>query len=1102
MPPSRPSPRPLHAKRLLQPPGLPPRRRRPFSLRPFAATIATIFLLASWSYVSHAVVPGLRTSRAADFLADDPADSHLSTLERSTVKQLDCRDVTYATDKCSFVREHCSDENAGLIPYLSIYYCVTPLGQPVNFVVLVMWLGLLFTTIGIAASDFFSVNLATISAMLGLSQSLAGVTFLAFGNGSPDVFSTFAAMGSGSASMAVGELIGAASFITAVVAGSMALVQEFRVAKKTFVRDICFFIVAVVFTTYFLFDGKLLYWECWVMIAYYALYVLTVVTWHWLEKRSSAAFRENLRRLNRHNQESSYTETYRDGDEGSASHSLHRYGSNNASGNLLSPESHHPSPPENADSTTPLLESGLKQHYEEELQEDDDLESLVAAEISSNMRVLRPPGLRRNTIITPIRPSLVGALEFRSDLARVQRELNPAAGHNQPSVTMSRPGIHARGWSVTDMEGIFNSHRNSRSRSPSPRCSTGTLSPMALGDLDRPSLVRERALSSGDQPNGNDLPVLVPPPAMASTDDLSRLLRGASVRHHSPLDQRPVHQHSRTASSTSSSFHSFKIDGNLAPPPAFQHHHHSKSGHSAGSSSARRSPLSPTTLPKLHIPSPLAQATVLSEADSPLSPFPGLDLASLPVSPTIPEEGGDENLSISVPVPTLSVEGPSPDGYEEPSHWWPSFLPSLSSLGCTLFPTLQRWEDKGYWDRFISIVTVPSILLLVLTLPVVDGEVIEDDDVDYTTYTLPPGTPAPASAAVMTSTGSIAAQHIHTPGNLATPISFTAPSSPSIINPPSCSENEWQRYRRYSLTRARKNSTVFAPSRVATPAMIAIDSPTNTRSEVHITAPVDAAMLSVKISETQQEAVEALSWLRWLVGLQVFTGPAFFVCVVWANLLEDLDDPVESLKQFLLASLSLSVVLFGVFLLTTTHEVRPKYHSLLCFMGFMVSIAWIATIAGEVVGVLKAVGVIMDISDALLGLTIFAAGNSLGDLVADITIARLGYPVMALAACFGGPMLNILLGIGLGGVMMMYRRAHHKYQHDPSKPLHYKPFKVEVGGALMISAISLLITLVVLLIAVPANKWVLNRKIGWGLILLWMVTTSLNVVLELGGYLR
>ena len=71
-----------------------------------------------------------------------------------------------------------------------------------------------------------------------MSESLTGVTFLAFGNGSPDVFSTFAAMGSNSGSLAVGELIGAACFITAVVAGSMALARPFKVARRSFVRDV------------------------------------------------------------------------------------------------------------------------------------------------------------------------------------------------------------------------------------------------------------------------------------------------------------------------------------------------------------------------------------------------------------------------------------------------------------------------------------------------------------------------------------------------------------------------------------------------------------------------------------------------------------------------------------------------------------------------------------------------------------------------------------------------------------------------------------------------------------------------------------------------
>jgi sodium/potassium/calcium exchanger 6 len=73
-------------------------------------------------------------------------------------------------------------------------------------------LSFLFSFIGIVASDFFCPNLSTIATYLGLSETTAGVTFLAFGNGSPDVFSTFSAMNQGTFSLAIGELIGAATF--------------------------------------------------------------------------------------------------------------------------------------------------------------------------------------------------------------------------------------------------------------------------------------------------------------------------------------------------------------------------------------------------------------------------------------------------------------------------------------------------------------------------------------------------------------------------------------------------------------------------------------------------------------------------------------------------------------------------------------------------------------------------------------------------------------------------------------------------------------------------------------------------------------------------
>lgn len=98
------------------------------------------------------------------------------------------------------------------MPYDDYYFSASPALRPfIAFAYLVL-LTFLFSFIGISASDFFCPNLSTIAASLGLNESTAGVTFLAFGNGSPDVFSTFAAMKGGTFGLAIGELIGAASF--------------------------------------------------------------------------------------------------------------------------------------------------------------------------------------------------------------------------------------------------------------------------------------------------------------------------------------------------------------------------------------------------------------------------------------------------------------------------------------------------------------------------------------------------------------------------------------------------------------------------------------------------------------------------------------------------------------------------------------------------------------------------------------------------------------------------------------------------------------------------------------------------------------------------
>lgn len=96
-------------------------------------------------------------------------------------------------------------------------------------------------------------------------------------------------------------------------------------------------------------------------------------------------------------------------------------------------------------------------------------------------------------------------------------------------------------------------------------------------------------------------------------------------------------------------------------------------------------------------------------------------------------------------------------------------------------------------------------------------------------------------------------------------------------------------------------------------------------------------------------------------------------------------------------------------------------------------------------------------------------------------------------------MLNILLGIGLGGAWMIVSSANKHHAKHPELPFRYKPYKLQVGGTLMISAITVLVTLVSLLILVPSNGWVMNKRIGWTLIGIWTVGTVFNLVVETTG---
>lgn len=796
----------------------------------------------------------------------------LSILGPSSRSSHQCENIHFSRDKCGFARKHCADQQPGYINYIAEYYCASnSIKAAALLAACIFLLSCLFMVVGIAACDFLCPNLNTISRLFGMSETLTGVTFLAFGNGSPDICSTFVAMSSGSGSLAVGELLGAAVFITAAVTGSMAIVRPFRVSRTTFVRDIGFFIVSMSFALWFISDGELRLWESFVMFGLYIAYVIIVVGWHYY-----SAYRYRQSALARLAKSPIINETQ----------PLHDYLSvHDYSSTGVVARSSLQDPPRLSIST-PVLHS-LFDEWSENYEDLDDYDREVYGEVVKLMRESRthnihPHDRRLDTLpnknlLSPagpsaarpdspsypsIRPSLISAVEFRDALRRLKKPKN------------------------TDCE-----------------------SPPLL-DLQQPTPIHGATFLSPDCPR-------------------------------SPLG--------RVANT---------IEGNRGDEPC-------------------------VTRMSLDVPdrvSPrcgfaLNMAMASSSQDSLNVP-----IDSLPISPTRSLTNLDE------------LE----EALAEDVQVYPKT--SLKAVLATLFPGMDGLLEKSWYGMLTSVITAPFVFLLTISVPVYESEFISK--------------PAP--------------------GLSLTPLSLASP----MISPG-------------GLDHAGDNGYDF---------------PLNTASEIH---------------------EESLKIPRWLLKLQFASAPLFIYFFKFAN--------GSNLNKLFMTPIPLAV---SAFLLLCLHYYIPsdipgsianQRLSIVSFAGFVMAITWVSIVSQEVVILLKAFGIIFQLSDAILGLTIFAVGNSLGDLFADVTFARMGLPRMAFSACFGGPLLNILAGIGVSGIHVLLGTSKHDQQ---------LAYHIDISPTLVVSGITLLTTSVFLLIAIPLNQWKMTRTIGIISIGIWILSTALSVAIE------
>ncbi|KAI3382389.1 hypothetical protein SNEBB_001765 [Seison nebaliae] len=226
------------------------------------------------------------------------------------------------------------------------------------------------------------------------------------------------------------------------------------------------------------------------------------------------------------------------------------------------------------------------------------------------------------------------------------------------------------------------------------------------------------------------------------------------------------------------------------------------------------------------------------------------------------------------------------------------------------------------------------------------------------------------------------------------------------------------------------------------------------------------------------KGVENNNWNRLVNALHVLTFPQFALFATKNAFI--MITPHLSLYAFIFI---LSTIVMSLVLLTSQNNFPPVYHNFFSFIGFASSIIWIYIVANEIVNCLQMVGYAFNLSDTIVGLTFLALGNSVGDFVANYFSAKAGYSRMAISAVYGGPLFNMLLGLGIPFA--------YKFAQLGTKSIYFVPHTIEY-----ILVVALALNLIIAMIYLTLNKFYFSKAYGYFSMAFYLVFLIIAILAE------
>ena len=189
------------------------------------------------------------------------------------------------------------------------------------------------------------------------------------------------------------------------------------------------------------------------------------------------------------------------------------------------------------------------------------------------------------------------------------------------------------------------------------------------------------------------------------------------------------------------------------------------------------------------------------------------------------------------------------------------------------------------------------------------------------------------------------------------------------------------------------------------------------------------------------------------------------------------DVPDSAFEKFTWAAcLPLSVAMF-----LTIPDCRRENWEKLYPATFIMCIAWITLLSYFMVYGATVLGVFFEIPLPVLGLTLLAAGTSIPDLLSSVAVAKRGFGDMAVSSSIGSNVFDILIGLPVP--WLVYNLLNG-----------YSVTISSEGLTIMVLTLFIMVAVVVSLIQV--SKWVMTKKLGVYMMILYALFMTESLLLE------